>query len=401
LSNSDQNVAKLVNLGLTSVQAKIYLALLFTGTATIKKIAFLSQVARPDIYRAINELQQAGIVEKIVDTPVRFKPLSIIDAVGVLMLKRTKESIELNKIAIDLIRNLKEETNRITASEDNKFILIPIGALELELRKLLENSKYKLDIMISGKNLIKWFDKDYELFQNALKRRVTIRILTEEFYDSNYLKSIQGLEKFPNFEHRFIVGLLTVWLRIFNDTKVLLTNSILPTQTDNAAIFSNTPHLAELAQNYFTSAWFSAVEPQDQVFKHDRRQFEYLFANLPNGFSYNRLIFDQDGKPIDVVILATNKAFMEISGLKKSVIGEKASKVLPEMSKKLTGLIDKYWPMISKEKSVKFEYHSKDIEKWLSIILYSPENGYFVALAEDITQRKKSEEKIQESEKVS
>jgi PAS domain S-box-containing protein len=380
------------------VQARIYLALLQTGPAPIKEVAYLSKVARPDIYREILELQKSGIVEKIVDVPAKFKALPIIDAVGALMLQRTKESIELNKRANNLIESFKDITHKKTLSEDNQFILIPGQAIELESKKLLENSKYRLSIMISKNNLLAWLDKDYEIFQKALKRSVTIRIITEEFHGLNELKVIQDLKKFPNFEQRFAVGKLTVWLRIFNDTKILLTTSTSSGQTDFAAVFSNNPHLAELAQNYFDAAWFSAIEPQDQAFKRDRRQFDYLFANLTNGFSYNKLILDQNGKPIDVVILAANKAFMEISGLKKNIIGEKVSKVLPDMSKNLTSLIDKYWSIISTGKSANFEYWSQELEKWFSVVVYSPEKGYFVALAEDISQRKKTEKNLQESE---
>jgi PAS domain S-box-containing protein len=397
LSNIDENITTLVNLGLSGVQAKIYLALLYIGPSAIKEIASESKVARPDIYRTILELQKAGIVEKIVGVPAKFKPLPIIDAVEILILRRTKESIELSKKTDSLIESLKETTSKKILSEDYQFILIPGEAIEAELKKLLENSEHSLSIMVSRKNLIQWLERDYEIFQNALKRSVTIRIITEEFTSSDELKIIQDLEKFPNFEKRFVIGLLTARLRIFNDTKILLTTSILAGQKECTALFSNNPHLVELTQNYFNTEWFSSIEPQ-QAFKYDRRQFDFLFANLTIGFSYNKLIFDQDGKLIDMVILATNKAFIEQDGLKKNIIGEKASKVLPDMSKKLAILINKYWPIVSTGKSANFEYYSEEIEKWFSVIAYSPEKGYLVTLAEDISQRKKAEKKLQDSE---
>jgi PAS domain S-box-containing protein len=398
LSNSDANIKTLVNLGLTGAQAKIYLALLYTGPASIREIAYASKVARPDTYRAILELQTAGIVEKILVVPAKFKPLNIIDAVGVLMLRRTKESIELNKKANVLIESLKEKKNEKSNSDDNQFVLVPGEALELKIRKLLESSKHNLSIMISRTTLLQWLDKNYEIVQNALKRKVMIKIISEESHYVTETKVIRALKKFSNFEERFIVGPVSVWLRIHDDKEILLTTSMTSGQTSCTAVFSNNPSLAEMAQNYFNAAWFSAIEPQDQVFKHDRRQFDYLFANFASGFSYNKLIVDTDGKPIDFVILETNNAFREIAGITKSIKGEKASKVFPDMAKNLTGLLDKYWPIISKGKSVNFEYYAHDIEKWFSILAYSPERGYFAAISEDISERKNAEALLKESE---
>ena len=231
-----------------------------------------------------------------------------------------------------------------------------------------------------------------------MKKGLTLRIITEEIHDSKESKTILALKKFSNFEERFVIGPPTVWLRIYDEKEILLTTSTTLGQKDCAAVFSNNPYLSELAQNYFSAAWFSAIEPQDQAFKHDRRQFDYLFANLTSGFSYNKMIFDSDGKPVDFVILETNNAYREMAGIRKTILGEKGSKVLPEIAKNLTGLINQYWPTISTGKSVNFEYYSQDLEKWFSVLVYSPEKGYFAAISEDISERKKAEMSLKESE---
>jgi HTH-type transcriptional regulator, sugar sensing transcriptional regulator len=107
LSNSDENIRTLIDLGLTAAQAKIYLSLLWVGSATIREIAQASKVARPDTYRALSELQDIGIVEKIISVPTKFKALPIKDALDILMLRKTNETIDLNKRANRLIEKLK------------------------------------------------------------------------------------------------------------------------------------------------------------------------------------------------------------------------------------------------------------------------------------------------------
>jgi DNA polymerase III alpha subunit len=55
-----------MDLGLTLLQAKIYLALSKTGKATIKTISKASNSARQDIYRIMPTLQKLGLAEKII-----------------------------------------------------------------------------------------------------------------------------------------------------------------------------------------------------------------------------------------------------------------------------------------------------------------------------------------------
>ena len=63
MSANEENIKTLIDLGLTGAQAKIYIALLYLGPTSTKEISRASKVARPDVYRALTELQESGIVE--------------------------------------------------------------------------------------------------------------------------------------------------------------------------------------------------------------------------------------------------------------------------------------------------------------------------------------------------
>ena len=122
ISNNDENIRTLVDLGLSGTQAKSYLGLLGIGSGSMSEIANISKIARPDTYRAINDLVETGLAEKIVTMPTEYKPLPIADAVGVLMLRRTKESIDLNKKANKLIEKLKEKENTKSHNVGNQLV---------------------------------------------------------------------------------------------------------------------------------------------------------------------------------------------------------------------------------------------------------------------------------------
>jgi PAS domain S-box-containing protein len=398
ISNSDQNIKTLIDLGLTGTQAKTYLALLCTGQTSIKEIAHVSKVARPDTYRAILELQEAGIVEKIISIPTKFQSLPIKDAVDVLIARKIKENADLNARAIKLIESVKENANNTPPLKDDKLVLIPREAIEFELRKLVENARENICVMVSSKRMFHWVAENFGILKNALKREVTIRFITEDIPKLYEPKELEELKKSPFFEVRHNVGPLTAWFRVYDHKEVVLSTVINSEEPMHSAVWSNNRTLVELAQDYFESGWFSAIEPDEQAFKRDIRQFDYLFANMTDGFSYNKIILDDCEKPTDFVLLETNQAFEKITGVGKTMLGKKASEVFPEITKDLSDLLDIYGKTVLTGESVKFEYYFKRNDKWLSVLVYSPNKGYFVSIFEDITDRKKARDLLKESE---
>ena len=398
MSNIDQNIKTLIDLGLTGTQAKTYLALLLTGPTSIKEIAIASGVARPDTYRAILELEETGIVEKIISIPTKFRTLPVNDAVDILISRKIKENADLNARAIKLIERVKEKTNSRPPLESDKLVLIPRDAIELELRKHFENSRENFCAMVSNKRLFLWATENFAIIKDALKRKVTVRVVTEDCPKSNEPKELEELKKSQFFEVRYNVGQLIAWFRIYDHKEVVLSTSLKSEEPMHSAVWSNNHTLVELAQDYFDAAWFSAIEPNHQPFKRDRRQFDYLFTNMTDGFSYNKIILDGCGKLVDFELLETNQAFEKITGVGKTVLGKKASEVFPEMTKELSDLLDIHGKAVLTGKSVKFEHYFKRNDKWLSVLVYSPNKGYFVSIFEDITDQKKERDLLKESE---
>ena len=328
--------------------------------------------------------------------PTKYKPLAIMETVAILMLNKTKERIELNKKANGLIKRV-EKWNSKTPSAESQFSLIHKGkTLELKLEKLLETAQDNICIMISLQRMFQWVVDNYEIIKRALDRKVNIRIITEQQLNLKRLKEISALEKYPNFEIRHIVSPPKVWFRIYDSNDLLL--SVKFESTENYAVLTNNSSLIELAQNYFNSSWFSSFNPNDQQFKRDKRQFDYLFANMVNGFSYNKMIFDGDNEPVDFIIIESNRAFEELTGINRTNLGKRATKIWPDTGKPLKELISIFGQVVLTGTSVALSNFSLALEKWFSILVYSPENGYFALILEDITESKKTQDMLQESE---
>ena len=137
----------------------------------------------------------------------------------------------------------------------------------------------------------------------------------------------------------------------------------------------------------------------EKAFSFDRTQFNLFFDKMLDGFAYHKIVVDKSGKPVDYVFVEVNHAFEQMTGLKREqIIGKKVTDVLIGIEKDPTDWIGIYGKVALSGEPIKFENHAESLDKWFKVSAYCPEKGYFVALFEDITERKKAEETLMQRE---
>ena len=136
----------------------------------------------------------------------------------------------------------------------------------------------------------------------------------------------------------------------------------------------------------------------DEALRKSEEEYSSLFANMIDGFAYCQMIFDEKGKPVDFVYLQINDAFERITGLKRDlVIGKKVTQAIPGIKAANPELFEIYGRVALTGQKEKFEVFFKPLSLWLSISVYCPAKGYFAAVFEDITERKKMEQELSNS----
>ena len=85
-----EDVQTLKQFGLTFLQARVYLTLVRTGKSTIRNIAENAKIARQEAQRVTSELQNVGLVERILVSPTEFDPIPLNEAVKFLVERREK-----------------------------------------------------------------------------------------------------------------------------------------------------------------------------------------------------------------------------------------------------------------------------------------------------------------------
>jgi PAS domain S-box-containing protein len=157
----------------------------------------------------------------------------------------------------------------------------------------------------------------------------------------------------------------------------------------------------DVLQLEFVSAELNKIIKQrrteDEV-RESKDNYHSLFKNMLDGFTYCEMVFNEKNEPTDFVYLEVNSAFEKMTGLKKeNIINRRVTQIIPGIEKVNPELFEIYGRVSSSGKKEKFEVFVKPLSIWLSISAYSPKKGFFAAVLENITERKKAEEKLRET----
>ena len=125
-----------------------------------------------------------------------------------------------------------------------------------------------------------------------------------------------------------------------------------------------------------------------------KERYRLLFGNMTDGFAYCKMLYDDGGRPVDVIFNDVNSAFERLTGL-ENVIGKRATEVIPGIMEFHPELFEICGRVASSGNPEKFETELKPLRAWFSVSVYSTEREYFVAIFDNITERKRAESVVQ------
>ncbi len=151
----------------------------------------------------------------------------------------------------------------------------------------------------------------------------------------------------------------------------------------------------------FAVDWRDITERKraEEALLESEKKYRSLFENMLSGFAYCKILVDENNQPIDFVYLEVNDAFERLTGLKREdVVGRKVTEAIPGTKESHPELLSIYGKVALTGEATKFDIYFEPLGIWLSIAVYSPQKGYFVAIFENITERKRAEEELKKSE---
>jgi sugar-specific transcriptional regulator TrmB len=266
LSLHEHGKQTLRELGLTSSQARIYVAILrLGGSQSVKAISNFSDIARQDVYRTIAELQQLGLVEKVIATPTRFQTTPLRDSLSILLQTRKQKTRTLQEEADRLVSHFPEKTEeRIYGQERDRFLLVSERTALMHLiKKVVEATRKYILIITSWNDCAQWHSILPEAWSNAAKKGVNIRWLTEKTENANLQPEIMmaALQK-PNFLLRVLPHQPNARFGICDGTGAFMAISSNPNAAESPALWTNNRVIISLMEYYFETMWKKSSKMQ-------------------------------------------------------------------------------------------------------------------------------------------
>jgi PAS domain S-box-containing protein len=126
--------------------------------------------------------------------------------------------------------------------------------------------------------------------------------------------------------------------------------------------------------------------------RESENKYSSVYSSMSEGFSIHELLFDDSGKATDYIITDVNPAYEQIIGVKKkNAVGRKASEVYKVSS---APYLDIYSNVALSGESQTFETYFPPMGKHFHVSVFSPGKGKFATVFQDISERKRSEEKL-------
>ncbi|MFB3889652.1 MAG: TrmB family transcriptional regulator [Candidatus Bathyarchaeia archaeon] len=267
----------MVELGLTSLQARTLLAMEDQDYKTAKNIAKTAGVARQQIYRVLPELQKLGLVEERLGVPNQYRSMPIREVLAILVERKNSQIAKIQEEASKLLGDAIQE--RKIQEED----------LEIKLITGLENIEKHFRVMYEGSDRIaymgsprRWTFQAYNRLHMGsfkLKKNVDHRMIYGPSPEHPIRSSIHNTTRIKTvpFEIPMYVG-------IFDDKRVLFSmylgnENFVP--SDFCVMSSNYPCLVRMMKVYFETLWSQAQEYKpNKIRAHPKTQLKKVTKTI-------------------------------------------------------------------------------------------------------------------------
>lgn len=260
MSSQDKDDAEiLTGLGLTLVQAEVYLALERMGKATIKSLSHAVKMDRANVYRTVMKLFELNLIHEIITSPTMYHSVPLQEALPVLLKHKEQEYIKIRSKTKRLLKRSKHATET-SSFEEPQFILVPKGSGIM--RRVNEMTAR---VEKSHCTLFYWSDfKDheidlYKIWKSILDKGVMITALVYIEEGEEFSTKLLSLKESSSFSIRRVYSPLMSSIIIF-DGKEAFVSTNPKIASGSPSLWINNTNIVSIFQLYFNSLWDKSKE---------------------------------------------------------------------------------------------------------------------------------------------
>jgi sugar-specific transcriptional regulator TrmB len=278
----------LTSLGLTSSQARVYLALVHNGPSKVIEISQVSRIHRAHLYQILRSLEATGFVERELGTG-KYVALPLKEVAPILVKHRRQETSKLETEVNEIVNCAPPRTP--TLEDKPEIILTSNKNHSLNKgQKYFEGARSQIELMHTWKRFFQLWQYYETTFADAMARGVTIRQIIESPKDASKAQEFLKKEVFKNslFALRFVSKTGGNFVIVDNDMLLLSTTQEKENLGETPFLFSNCEGLLGLMQKYFLLSWKTTCsltmlnkDNQKCIRSRTRAQKKQPIANKP------------------------------------------------------------------------------------------------------------------------
>ena len=264
----EDDIATLKDLGLTTVQAKTYIALIKLDLPTISAIASLSHVPRTDLYRSIQELEKKGLVERIISNPYRFRAIPVDKCIDILYHRILEKNLEMQRNIVKLRKSLNQKTRELPETRPSSYVLVPKKRAIEKIGNDIAGTQASLEVVASWQRFSTAMFSFTEKVEKASSRGVKCRFITEKPKEvETELERLKSYQEKTNCKIKFIANSPQTVVSIYDRKEVIIIENPRAPLGESPVLWSNIRSLISMAKDFFEKLWRTAKE--NPYFKAD------------------------------------------------------------------------------------------------------------------------------------
>ncbi len=260
---------------------------------------------------------------------------------------------------------------------------------EQELRRSQQDLDRAQEVGLMGwwrldtrKDVLTWSDENHRIFGVPKGTAMTYESFLEtvhpddrEYVDEQWRAGLRGDPY--DVEHRIVVDGAVKWVR--------------------EKAYLEFGSAGELLGGFGITQDVTERREAEERLRASEERYRRLFENMLSGFAYCRMLYDEKDRPSDFVYLDVNEMFARMTGL-HDVVGKKVTEIIPGIREETPEIFEIYGRVARGGDPERFEIDFTPLSKWLEIAVFCPAEDHFVAVFDDVTERKRAVRALLESE---